>query len=92
MPAFEYSGPSKAAAFHSLTWVNSGWRASLARLRNQRERAWWRRVQASQWMACQAGRGRARSLTRAADEQVVARAGGGDPGPGIPALALGAVP
>jgi len=26
----------------------------------------------------------------AADEQVVARAGGGEPGPGIPALALGA--
>ena len=30
---------SKAAAFHGLTWANSGWQASLARLWNQRARA-----------------------------------------------------
>jgi hypothetical protein len=60
--------PSKAAAFHSLTWANSGWRASRARLWNHRERAWWRRVQASQWMTSHRGRGR---VVRAASSRLI---------------------
>src|SRR6266566_2363948 len=60
--------PTKAAAFHSLTWANSGWRASLARLWNHRERAWWRRVQASQWMTRCRGRGR---VVRAASSRLI---------------------
>src|SRR5215475_11291043 len=77
---------SKAAAFHNLTWANSGWRASLARLWNHRERAWWRRVHASQWMTSRRGSGR---VVRAASSRLISgmvsgimpgSAGGGWPG------------
>ena len=43
-------------------------RASLARLWNHRERAWWRRVHASQWMTSHRGRAR---VVRAASSRLI---------------------
>ena len=54
--------------FASLTRAISASRASLVRLWNHRERAWWRRVQASQWMTSHRGRGR---VVRAASSRLI---------------------
>jgi hypothetical protein len=75
--------PTKAAAFRLLTRAISASRASLARLWNHRERAWWRRVHASQWMTSHRGRGRVvraarrRSISGMVSEIMLGSAGGG---------------
>ena len=53
-----FRSPTKAAAFRYPTRVISASRASLARSWNHRERAWWRRVHACQWMTSNRRRGR----------------------------------
>ena len=58
-------------------------RASLARLWNHRERAWWRRVHASQWMVCAGGQGgvvrsASRRLISGTVSGIMPGSGGGD--------------
>src|SRR5438094_258110 len=65
----------------------------------QADRAWWRRPQVSQWRPLAGGGGHEAVVEGqlaggqvTADEQVVPGRGGAEPGPGVPALALGAGP
>jgi hypothetical protein len=79
--------PSMPAASCYLTRVIPVFLASRVRWWNQRERAWWRRRQFSQWVACPGGRdGRLRPASRRAISGMVSgispgSGGGGWSGP-----------